>query len=478
MTDQFSSQLSQWLSRHHAFVGSGKIVSDPLAGRALGPASGTLWDVFPFLVPCAFTGLFAGLSFSGIDPSTENVRLLEYRSRFGFHPVTDGPFAGNGWQTMTGEDWSKMVPTDYAPIDNLPAPVHHVDLRFALDGSERSTADPAWTYGQRDLSSRYTLHCWSHPDGLVVTAVCFASHAETNRPFLRPCHAIDPGAAVDPACLSPHRRMARLFGGLTVLTAGEEIVLDTGNGRDAVTDVPETDRSVTTTTVTVTKKPPSRSAFVRTISGVTPDSGGNMSLASTGSHKITRRYAELDTDTGHVTLIPHTLYLLSRDKPCCECDDYVADYERVRKMFAEREELIRRYNETYEKLKGIRDRLKMKFEDYAKPIRIRIEKTETRERDLRCEFILIYTNARREEYEHPPASIGLMSKNGTLSIRSAKILQHPRDTEMEIVDVFETTIKVSPLRSTPLTHRTVRLEAILAGPVPDDFAFEILPGDE
>lgn len=481
-TDLFSSQLSQWLSRYHAFVGAGRIIADPNSGRALGPASGALWEIFPFLAPCAFTGLFAGLSVSGFDPSIETVRIMEYRSRRGFHPVANGPFSGSAWQGMTGEDWSKLVPTDYAPLENFLDPVHQADLRFALDAAEWSTTDPAWTYRQRELSARYLLHHWSHPDGLVVTAVCFTSYAETNRPFLRPCYAADLGAAVDPACLFPHRRRTQLFGGLTVLTAGEEIFLDVSDQTDAIDDRDsfrsETENALsqnTSTVVTVTKRPRTRSALIRTLGGVSPDPGGNISLASTGSHKITRQYAELDTETGYVTLIPHTLYLLSRDEPCCSCDDYVADYERVRELRNEQEKLIETYNETHAKVREIRDQLKETIEARAKLVRLRIEKTELRDRDLRCEFILIYTNVHAEQYEHRGAVIRLSSKSGLLTIQAAKVIEQPRDAEFEIVRFTGSSIEVSPVRSPALSHLAVRLRITLTGPFPEDFNFTIMP---
>lgn len=482
MTDQFSSQLSQWLSRYHAFVGTGRIMPDPLSGRSLGPASGTIWEIFPFQTPCAFTGLFAGLSVAGFDPSIKNVRILEYRSRRGFHPVADGPFSGNGWQNMTGEDWSKLNPIDYMPIENLPLPAHQTDLLFALDEDKCSTADPAWTYRQRELSMRYVLHSWSHPDGLVLMAACFTSYAETSRPFLRPCFATDPGAAIDPACLYPHRRMAQLFSGLTVLTAGENIRLNTAEQTDSIDDreslaSDSNDETVSpnTTVITVTKKQSTRSAAVRAISGVTGGTESNLSFAAAGAYKITRQYSEIDTETGFVSLIPNALYLLSRDEPCCNCDDYVADYERVRELFAEQEKMIGRYNELYAKIKDQRDKLQTIAEKRAKLIRLRIEKTELRDREIRCQFTLIYTNVRQEEYEHRPVVIGLVSKYGMLSVQSAKVIQQPRDTEFDILGFGNETIEVSSLLSPPLTHLAVRLEVKLIGPILGDFDFEIVP---
>lgn len=482
MTDQFSSQLSQWLSRYHAFVGTGRIMPDPLSGRSLGPASGTLWEMFPFQAPCAFTGLFAGLSLSGFDPSIKSVRLLEYRSRRGFHPVVDGPFSENGWQTMTGEDWSKLNPTDFTLVENLPFPAHQADLRFSLDGTAYSTADPAWSYRQRELSVRYLMHSWSHPNGLVLTVACFASYAETNRPFLRPCFVTDSGTAIDPACLFPHRRMAKLFGGLTVLTAGENITLNATEQSDSVddresltSDYGDETASPNTTIITVTRKPSARSASVRTISGVTGGTENNLSFAAAGAYKITRQYSEIDSETGHVNLVPHTLYLLSRDEPCCSCDDYIADYERVRELFAEQEKMIARYNELHAKVKDQRHKLQQVAEKRAKLIRLRIEKTELRDREIRCQFTLIYTNVRQEQYEHRPVVIAMTSKYGLLSIEAVKIVQQPRDSEFEVIRFDGSTIEVSALRSPPLTHLAVRLEVKLTGPILGEFDFDVLP---
>ncbi|HBT78060.1 MAG TPA: hypothetical protein DEB39_14305 [Planctomycetaceae bacterium] len=483
----FSHTLSQWLSRYRAFIGVDTIVSDPDSGRALGPASGTLWDVFPFLAPCAFSGLFAGLSVTGMAPSTGNVKLLEYRSRQGFRPVQKGPFSGRGWQDMTGEDWTKLNPTGFAPLENIPGAVHPVDLRFQQDGMEWSTADPAWTYFCRELSERYELHCWSHPDGLVVTSVCFTRYGETSRPFLRPCYVTDSGAEIDPACLFPYRKPAKLFGGLTILTAGKEVTLDAAAQADLIDDsdsLPSEPEIVAqnnrpnTTVVTVNKKASPRSKQVRTISGVPAGPNRNLSLVGAGSYRFVRKYRELDTETDRVTLVPHTLYLLGRDGPCCRCDDYVADYERVRELFGEQEELIGRYNNTYKKLQEIRDKLKTRIEEYAKSIRLRVESTEMRSDGIRCVFTLIYSNVRPEPYEHRPATIRLSSPSGLPAFQSVRVTQQPRDAVLVILAFSDTTLDVSSIRSPARTHLAVRLEAMLAGPGTEDFVLDILPQSE
>ena len=295
---------------------------------------------------------------------------------------------------------------------------------------------------------------------------------------------VDSGSALDPVCVFPYRKPAKLFGGLTVLTAGEEITLDTAAQTDLIDDhdslpsesgMVAQNNSPNTMVVTVNKKASPRSKKVRTISGVPADPNRNLSLVGAGSYRFVRKYRELDMETDRVTLVPHTLYLLGRDGPCCRCDDYVADYERVRELFAEQEKLIGRYRHTYKKLQEIRDKLKTRIEAYAQSIRLRVENTEICSDGIRCVFTLIYSNVRPEPYEHRPATIRLSSPSGLPAFQSVRVTQQPRDAMLEILGFSDQTIAVSPLRSPARTHLAVRLEAMLSGVGAEDFTLDVLP---
>jgi hypothetical protein len=82
----FSTELTAWLARHASFVND-TFAEDMQGGRSLGPASGTLWDAYPFLHRSPYSGIFAGMSLSGVqNEETEiyvyrNIRLPSYRLR-------------------------------------------------------------------------------------------------------------------------------------------------------------------------------------------------------------------------------------------------------------------------------------------------------------------------------------------------------------------------------------------------------------
>ena len=89
----FSPALTDWLSRHASFVND-TFAEEMQGGRSLGPASGTLWDAYPFLHRCQYSGIFAGMSLSGVQSEETEVYLLEYSALHGFIPDETGAFAG------------------------------------------------------------------------------------------------------------------------------------------------------------------------------------------------------------------------------------------------------------------------------------------------------------------------------------------------------------------------------------------------
>jgi len=472
----FSQQLTQWISRYRPVAGT--LVPDVHAGRSLGAASGNLGDVFPFTAPNALTGLLAGLSVSGFDPSVERVRLLEYRNKIGFPPTESGPCSGTRWQNMTSEDWSKVDPTADPVTNNIPATVHDVDLRFALDATDQKIHwTGTWHYHHRSLSRLYRLHWWQHPDGLFVTAVTFAAVSEHTAPFLRPCHATTSNAVVDPVCLFPLRRSVKLFGGLTVLSEGADIRL-------AVSTVPESlDETQTVkpacTTVLLSKSTPARAAAIRTLNGIPPNRAGHFSLLSTGTHRIARQYEELDAVTGCVRLSPGRLFILSRDTPCCSCDDYVATYETLRELFTHQEGVIVQYNTVYDLLKTYRNALKEKLYDAAKLVRVRHEKLVSADPGghgaVRCELVVVYSNVFETEYEHKPVTIRLVSKTGQATIQHVRLRERPQEEEFHIVRSSTTTIEMTALATPPLSRKAVRLEVtLLPGGTGEEFSFTVL----
>jgi hypothetical protein len=136
------------------------------AGRSLGPASGNLWDVWPFLAPSRFTGLFAGLSISGLTEEQFPVGLLSYRNRYGYvSRVHDGFYwPENGWQTWDEVHWLHIGSAldwflSSAPArPDIPPLVHDLDLTLRAGDTLLDTR--TWDYTSRKLSPDYRSHTW------------------------------------------------------------------------------------------------------------------------------------------------------------------------------------------------------------------------------------------------------------------------------------------------------------------------------
>jgi len=464
----FSAYLTEWLARYHLFVNTAGLTASPHSGRSLGPASGHLWDIYPFLAPCGFTGLLAGLTLSGIPPNAQRVLLQSYVSRYGFRPTATGPFAGTGWQRMTGEDWSKLDPNLDPSINVIPFPVHPVDLEFLVDEIVYSTSH--WHYAQRDLSVNYRLHTWWLPDGPVATAVTFLSCSETLAPFLRPCFVEETGAELDPVCLFPASGTARLFQGTTVLTAGDAVTLAVETSTTVPEGTWEADREPNEepmTLITISRAESVRERPLRSILGVTANSQGNLSLATTGSHKLTQFYDELDPERRLVKLVPNTLIVQSTDQPCCSCNDYVATYETLRVLYEKQEELIRRYNETFAMLKTLRNRLKEAMKDRIQPVRLRRGKSERVTEDgiarIRCEYTVIYSNLFEQEQQFPARILRLTHEGSPVRLTDVSVKQCPRESGFRIVAFTETEIHLSPVEIPALSHQAMRILLELEG---------------
>lgn len=177
----FSPSLDSWLSTFASFVHE-PFDEDLLGGRALGPASGVLGDAYPFLHGCPYSGLFAGLSLSGIRSSDTDVRLLEYSASYGFVPGQGSPFSGEKWQEFSGDRWQQIDPRLYTPCRVSP-PTHPADVILSI--GEKRVSTRTWSYKTMPLSNKYDQHSWMG-EGYCLVIVTFRDRPEHAAPFLRP----------------------------------------------------------------------------------------------------------------------------------------------------------------------------------------------------------------------------------------------------------------------------------------------------
>jgi len=332
----FSTNLTSWLLSNGSFVND-SFEEDLQGGRALGPASGALWDAYPFLRGCQYSGLFAGLSLSGVGGECTDVRILEYSASFGFVPAVDGPFAGDKWQEISGDQWQQITPHLYTPC-NYDPPAHPADLRLSIGGKVVDTM--AWQYSSYLLSSKYRQHSWVG-GGYCLIAVTFVDRPEHAAPFLRPCFVSGASARIDPQCLYTVTPASRLFSGRTALVPGERVSL-----------------SVRDSTITILKEASEDDwRVVQKISKVSPDTEGRLSFVSSGCHKFARPIEEQETVDSPVELMEGVLEIQNACRPCCDCQDYIKRYEELGELDAKYRDLILQFNDLYAESMLLREQL-------------------------------------------------------------------------------------------------------------------------
>jgi hypothetical protein len=383
ITSPFSAPVAQWLQANAAFVGFGDTFyaggsNSPYAGRSLGPASGNTEEVYPLLQTSSFTGLFAGLSFSGYRYPIKEIRLVKYTSNQGFVPKqnvpTDSPLYKTNWQGCNAADWVAVNPNSYSNATITP-PVHSADLEFTLDGVTVVTSLAGWRYSAVKLplaSSNppvlplYTQHSWIFPiqrnnaglplqnplNGMVIIAATFDAVYEYSAPFLRPKYVYDSdGAVVDPTCIYQDVAPPRLFAGLTILDAGEGIEL-----------------SAEENTITLAKKSQFQTSsahdYLRTISGVEPNAEGNIIIKGGGCETFEQITEGDDNGASGVllaTMRRGQIYWRNSCFPCCDCEkDYVETYRKLRELTESQNELIRTYNNLVVQCQAQSEELKMR----------------------------------------------------------------------------------------------------------------------
>ncbi|GHT30401.1 hypothetical protein FACS1894214_0190 [Planctomycetales bacterium] len=374
----FSAKLHKWLQLNRPFVNAfgGALQCDPFGGRSLGPASGNIADTYPFLEHSGFSGLFAGLSISGIEPG-KPVRLKQYAAKFGFTPVTNGIFSFYFWQNLSSDDWVNIEPSDYTP-QLIIAPFHALDLIFLVDGTELSTT--TWRYSQLKLSDKYLQHSWISSVGIVIVAVTYLAVPEHQAPFLRPRYVLG-DSEIDPHCIYTKTESTRLIIQANPSGASGAMIL---NGGDNTTVEGNDD------TITISKSNGIfLNPYIRKISGASGDSQGNLALLSEGCFKCKSNYDALYPENNTVTLEEAKFCVQNQCTPCCDCEEYVDMYEKLRVLFAEQTKKIEQFNELYQESVELRNQFEEALRDKAHLILVHLYSWKHPQGNtINCDFII------------------------------------------------------------------------------------------
>jgi hypothetical protein len=456
----FSEPVQQWLNAHAAFAGSPPPVCDPLGGRSLGPASGVLGDCFPFLNVCNYHGLFAGLSISGLPPERlQGLRLIKYQSKRGFR-ATDEVI---NWQSMSSDDWVKIDPDVYTPCKQA-EPSRNLELTFTQEGGSFSTA--GWQYSETVLSEKYLQHCWVSPDGIVIVAVTFLAVPEHQAPFLRPNFIDGLSAEIDPYCFFSDVPRVTFANGLHSL-----VILSAGTGTQwSAADEPEEGRTVITLAKTFIAGS-DKDGYVKTLSNVPPNAEGHFSLASSGCYKFTPMYDLLDPASNTGTLSEAVLAIQNHCSACCQCEEYVEQYELLRKLCEQQAEYIGTYNEKFTEAKAARDKLAEVIAEAARLVRVReavpepevilVETGDTVRQTIQYTFTLIYANIKDESRTFGGITAAVVTEKGAASLSDAVLQRIPEKSGLAIMRWNDTEIYLSSAKIPGKTVKGVRLTVTL-----------------
>jgi len=300
------------------------------------------------------TGLFAGLSISGVPYDTEYIAVTEYENLSGF--IGDC----SGWQRRTAADWCGEG--DIEPVSTSFLAGNPLDIAFTVKTRRGSTSydtrESLWTYSPQPLSDDYLQHFWKNGE-LFITAVTFTSANEKVYPFIRPCNVSSAEAYLDASCVFLQPRYVNLrykdFGGAVVLTAGTDIFItpdDIRNLQTAVIGSPFTGSS----------------EYLRYIGKQKPDKNNCITLVSgdsRGCYKFIQDYEDIDLTTNKVVMRRGEIFVYNSCTQCCDCKDFAADYEEVRSLHASLSTAIEQYNTS---VKNLNDTVIPVFNDYAKKI--------------------------------------------------------------------------------------------------------------
>jgi len=397
----FSFSLENWLIENKSFVND-SFAEDLLGGRSLGPASGVLWDAYPFLHRCQYSGLFAGMSLSGIRNEETCVYVEEYSARHGFTPATSGSFAGDGWQELSGDQWQKINP-DFSPCSINP-PKNPIDLILSVGDQRLDTR--GWRYKRVLVSNKYQQHSWIG-DGYCLLVVTFGDRPEHLAPFLHPCFVSGRSARIDPHCLYVLAPSTRLFEGRVVLRSEEPVTL-----------------SVQGASIKISKAPSEATErFVRQISGMFPNAVGNFSCSSGGCHRLTQLCVETDTIAQKVELEKAEITLQNACTLCCHCQDYIEHYETLRDLTETYAALIGQFAELYAKSVAIKERLIHSLQTKYKLIQVRMGEWGEDKEGLYC-TLLVTVTATGTLQPQDSARVIFIQDDMALVLESARLIVH------------------------------------------------------
>lgn len=273
-------------------------------------------DWYPFQQQGDLTGYVADFYLSYVDDTCALAAPFHIAWVYGFGTTVTGP--PGGW----------------------PTPTHSYDL--VIQDAENTTvfdSTTATSFYTRGWADRLLIIEW-RTDDTVCRVVLHQAWPPGETPTELPDYYVPENTDLN------HRTVERLPKRLTAVSVGEdtlvgaELLLTGGHNADLeVADA--TANGVVDTEITVTLEPGAGEGVypctaqeteleITTLNGVTPDTHGNLVMATESCYRLTRPVVRIsDGPPPRATVTPHTLALHDDCQPCCDCEDFVRVYEAI-----------------------------------------------------------------------------------------------------------------------------------------------------
>jgi hypothetical protein len=249
--------------------------------------------------------------------------------------------------------------------------------------------------------------------GIIIIGVCFRTWHPQKAPFLRPMQ-VESEMLLDPVCCLPDPGYIYFYDGVTILQTSPSIhvSVETGATSEIVPYMSELEMDETTTIVITGKGDGDAGGVdaIRQVNRVAPTRGGDMSISSLGGHLI---HAVLDeSDVSGISIQPGKLYIGSISKPCCDCEDYADEYNRLKELYAKVATIVTKYNEAAAALQDSAAKIKASIKPSVAInfiYRLASEKAEKSQ----FSFDLTYANPSKDEVDAPPVLLEVLYRDGT-----------------------------------------------------------------
>lgn len=345
--------------------------------------------------PTYFGPTYFGPTYFGPAPAAASESMLEPVDR-GRQPISvNQPSAGSNYPIVDPSDDIRYLLADaYLAYDRKAQPYQHpLRITYLYGLGDQPVSQPAGTptpthdydvvikdandivvfdstlvagthFHTADWGDRLRIIEWTGAEA-VCRIVYHIGWSEGMEQLTYDEHIVPDSAVLDERVIDALPRRILSISVDDTTFEGGEVTLENGyNTTVATEDFEAIDGGQAGATITISSQPNSGAGrypceddttYIATINNVAPDERGNFALDAGGCYKLERPF-QITGSSGGIPLAQltsaNTLRLRNNCGACCECDDYVAVYESLRK-------LNNRYLNIRDDAEEIRDQLRL-----------------------------------------------------------------------------------------------------------------------